>query len=60
MGPDLYLAFTTGLLGGFGHCIGMCGPLVAALNWRQPAASRFRIEGQWVEPFLYHTGGVTT
>jgi len=60
MGPDLYLAFTTGLLGGFGHCIGMCGPLVAALNWRQPAASRFRSEGQWVEPFLYHTGRVTT
>ncbi|MFZ3253377.1 MAG: sulfite exporter TauE/SafE family protein [Syntrophales bacterium] len=26
----LFLAFTTGFLGGFGHCIGMCGPLVAA------------------------------
>jgi uncharacterized protein len=24
------LAFTTGMIGGFGHCIGMCGPLVAS------------------------------
>ncbi len=26
----LALAFSTGLMGGFGHCIGMCGPFVAA------------------------------
>lgn len=26
----LWIAFTLGLAGGFGHCIGMCGPLVAA------------------------------
>jgi len=24
------LAFTTGFLGGFGHCMGMCGPLITA------------------------------
>lgn len=30
MSPEYLLALTTGLLGGFGHCIGMCGPLVAS------------------------------
>ncbi len=25
-----FLMFTSGLLGGFGHCIGMCGPIVAS------------------------------
>jgi hypothetical protein len=30
MPPDYSLAFLTGLLGGFGHCLGMCGPVVAA------------------------------
>lgn len=26
------LAFVTGVLGGFGHCVGMCGPVVASLT----------------------------
>lgn len=26
------LAFVTGLLGGFGHCVGMCGPVVATVT----------------------------
>jgi len=30
MDPQYILALTTGILGGFGHCIGMCGPLVAS------------------------------
>lgn len=30
MSPDYSLAFFSGLVGGFGHCIGMCGPIVAA------------------------------
>lgn len=30
MDPQYLLALTTGILGGFGHCIGMCGPLVAS------------------------------
>jgi sulfite exporter TauE/SafE len=30
IGTGYLLAFTTGLLGGFGHCLGMCGPLVAS------------------------------
>jgi sulfite exporter TauE/SafE len=31
--PDYALALTTGLLGGFGHCLGMCGPIVAAVSF---------------------------
>jgi len=27
-----FLMFTSGLLGGFGHCLGMCGPVVAAYS----------------------------
>ena len=30
MSPDYSLAFFSGFVGGFGHCIGMCGPIVAA------------------------------
>lgn len=29
---DLWLALGMGLLGGFGHCAGMCGPIVAAVS----------------------------
>ncbi len=32
MRANALLALTTGLLGGFGHCAGMCGPLVASLG----------------------------
>jgi len=32
MNPDYSLAFVSGLVGGFGHCIGMCGPIVAAFT----------------------------
>jgi len=59
MGTELYLAFTTGLLGGFGHCIGMCGPIVAALTWKQPSSDAER-EGLWAQQFMYHTGRVMT
>ncbi len=62
------LAFTTGLLGGFGHCIGMCGPLVATYTLRsshQPATTlnlpliRGNLRG--VLPHLfYNTGRITT
>jgi sulfite exporter TauE/SafE len=48
------LAFLTGLLGGFGHCLGMCGPLVAA----------FSLQGQGRPPLwphlLYNGGRVVT
>ena len=37
MEPTFLLAFTTGLFGEFGHCIGMCGPIVVAYStcWNQ-------------------------
>ena len=59
MGTDLYLAFTTGLLGGFGHCIGMCGPIVASLTWKH-SSSGAGIKGTWVEQLLYHIARVIT
>lgn len=50
------LAFTTGLLGGFGHCIGMCGPVVAAQTLRRPQAGRQVPLAQ----LLYNAGRITT
>ena len=51
MTPEWSIALVTGLLGGFGHCIGMCGPLVAtfALHDRR---------GGLAAPLLYHAGRV--
>jgi sulfite exporter TauE/SafE len=36
----LWLVFLTGLLSGFGHCIGMCGPIVAAFGFGDGAVVR--------------------
>ena len=48
------LLFASGLVGGVGHCIGMCGPVVAAF-------SANRAEGGAIRPQLpYHLGRVTT
>jgi sulfite exporter TauE/SafE len=38
MDPAFSLALVTGLLGGFGHCIGMCGPIVASQALAKGAA----------------------
>jgi uncharacterized protein len=55
IGPDYLLAFSTGLLGGFGHCIGMCGPLVASYTLHA------RGGGQRIFPHLiYNAGRITT
>jgi sulfite exporter TauE/SafE len=51
------LAFTTGLLGGFGHCIGMCGPVVGAWSLRTAASSR---PGRVLPQVLYHAGRIMT
>jgi sulfite exporter TauE/SafE len=52
--PDYGLAFATGLLGAFGHCLGMCGPIVAA----------FALGGKgdlaWTAHLLYNAGRVVT
>lgn len=51
------MAFATGLLGSFGHCAGMCGPLVGALALAAaPAGARRSVAGQ----LAYHAGRVTT
>lgn len=59
VGADYYLAFTTGLLGGFGHCIGMCGPIVASLAWKQAEEP-----GSGGPPIMlqlqYHAGRIAT
>ena len=51
------MAFVTGLLGSFGHCAAMCGPLVASLGLAAaPLGTRRSVLGQ----LAYHAGRVTT
>ncbi|MBF0566875.1 MAG: sulfite exporter TauE/SafE family protein [Nitrospirae bacterium] len=45
--------FLTGITGGFGHCIGMCGPLVAVYS----AGLR---DGRWFHHVLFNLGRITT
>jgi sulfite exporter TauE/SafE len=50
-------AFVTGLLGSFGHCVAMCGPLVGSLALAAgPCGPRRSLAGQ----LAYHAGRVTT
>jgi hypothetical protein len=52
------LAFTTGLLGGFGHCIGMCGPLVTSYTlYEKDTFSRFP---PFLPHLLYNAGRIIT
>jgi uncharacterized protein len=37
---DLFLLFSLGFLGSFGHCVGMCGPLAVALTLSQQESSK--------------------
>jgi uncharacterized protein len=61
MEPTYFLALATGFLGGFGHCIGMCGPLVAASALHGAATGGERsIASRVVPQFLYHAGRLTT
>lgn len=55
---DLLLALTTGLLGGFGHCLGMCGPLVGGLAIA--AGPRLGARAALSAQAVYHLGRVTT
>lgn len=51
----LYLVFlATGFSVGFGHCIGMCGPIVVSMSLN------LREKGVWTPNLLYHTGRITT
>lgn len=50
-------ALATGLLGGFGHCLGMCGPLVGAFALAAgPRGTARALQGQ----LAYHAGRITT
>jgi uncharacterized protein len=50
------MAFVTGFLGSFGHCVGMCGPLVGSLALAASPGARRSLPGQ----LAYHAGRVTT
>jgi sulfite exporter TauE/SafE len=51
------MAFATGLVGGFGHCVGMCGPIVGSLALATGSLGpRRSMAGQ----LAYHAGRVTT
>ncbi len=54
----LFLAFSAGLFGGFGHCIGMCGPIAAAAALPVPGgrAGLAALKPQ----LIYSAGRVTT
>lgn len=54
------LAFTTGLLGGFGHCIGMCGPLVASYTLADRSRGDRPLIKRLAPHLLYNMGRVTT
>jgi sulfite exporter TauE/SafE len=49
-----FILFSSGLTVGFGHCIGMCGPIVASLS--------LTLKGRRVivPHLLYNTGRITT
>lgn len=49
-----WVFLTTGFTVGFGHCIGMCGPIVISMSMNLKAKNRF-----WPQ-VLYHIGRVIT
>lgn len=57
MEPSYLMAFLTGLTGGFGHCIGMCGPLIGAYSLRDAALTG---SGRFLSQALYHVGRIAT
>lgn len=60
METNYLLALTTGLLGGFGHCIGMCGPLVASYTLHDNAGRNVSSAYSFVPHLLYNIGRITT
>ena len=62
MEAEYVLAFTTGILGGFGHCIGMCGPIIAAYTFSgsSSAGSRSSFASRLLPHLFYNVGRITT
>jgi sulfite exporter TauE/SafE len=58
MEPGYLLALTTGILGSFGHCLGMCGPIVASYTLSSSSGSR-PWSDRLVPHLLYHGGRIT-
>ncbi len=50
----IWIFLTTGFTVGFGHCIGMCGPIVVSMSLN------FRSNNMLWHQVLYHAGRVTT
>ncbi|MHB8845230.1 MAG: sulfite exporter TauE/SafE family protein [Nitrospirota bacterium] len=59
MAPEYYLALTTGLFGGFGHCIGMCGPLVASYSLKDLSATSGTGYSPWLSHLFYNAGRIS-
>lgn len=57
---SLTLAFTTGLVGGFGHCIGMCGPFVAAYTIHREKDITDGLLPSLLSHFLFNIGRIFT
>jgi sulfite exporter TauE/SafE len=55
---SLPIALATGFLGGFGHCVAMCGPLVGALGISAPPGIPAR--RALLPQLAYHMGRITT
>ncbi|HXY61640.1 MAG TPA: sulfite exporter TauE/SafE family protein [Nitrospirota bacterium] len=61
MNAGYLLALITGFLGGFGHCIGMCGPLVASSSLHSISGDGSRNpRGPLLNQSLYNLGRLTT
>ena len=58
MEPEYLLALTTGILGSFGHCLGMCGPIVASYTLSNASTSR-SLADRLIPHLLYHGGRIT-
>ena len=60
MNAGYFLALTTGFVGGFGHCIGMCGPLVASSALHSASARTLYEKSGFAAQALYNAGRLTT
>jgi sulfite exporter TauE/SafE len=49
-----FIFFATGFTVGFGHCIGMCGPIVVSISLG------LKTESVWAPNLFYHAGRITT
>jgi sulfite exporter TauE/SafE len=56
---EYLLSLSTGLLGGFGHCIGMCGPVVASYAFGGNV-NRDGLPARLMPHLLYNAGRITT